>query len=358
MKLLGLFALIVSALAIIIYVMHSYWLGFRNLWNTCFGNGFARYGGCTAALLQHCDDHTKQLRGQSGMLLFGVVAVSSMTAGLSWWRITGSEEVGIGFAVAWFVLFSLLDRTLMATLDGVSPSAPQGENKWDKWKRITRSFVAKFAAYGVRVAIVALVAHVNTAVVQQYVFAADIETIIANRAKALELPAIQKRDAANRAYGQVITGWEEYLAKERNILREYEDAGKTQEATELKKRLAEKEADFKKIRDDGVEKKALMSAELELIRVREHAAEPVGPSDREDILAELAKSRPIIKYLYWMIFTIELAAFIAKAIRRKDQYDELVTKYHQQASNVQLPTDDSVEVMDNNGNVIKMRRAK
>lgn len=300
-----------------------------------FQFGFARYGGCTLPLLQQCMPHTVALRGQAGMLLFGVVSISSVIAGLSWWKITENPVIGMGFGAAWFVLFSLLDRALMSSLDGVSPPLKvDGERLSVKVKRVGLYWSGTLVAYATRIAIVVLSAHINTTVVQGFIFAPEIETVIAKRGGDIVSPAIQKRDEANQVYGKVVTGWNDYLAKLRNRRVEYEQAGDTKVATEIAQTLREKEADYKKIRESGVEAKALAAAEEDLRHARERAAEPVGQADRDAILQQLAEKNPIIKYLYWMIFVVEFAAFIAKILRGKDEYDTKVTRYKEWAKTV------------------------
>lgn len=301
-----------------------------------FSYPFARYGGCTLPMLTQCHPHTVATRENSGTLLFGIVALSSVMAGFAWWQITKDPYVGWGVGIGWFSTFSLIDRAFMSTLDGApAPFRVEGETRLAKVKRLAAAWTRNFVTYGLRIIIVSLTAYVNTSVVQSMMFRGEIERVIATRSTEFVTPAIKKRDEANDRYGKVISGWNNYLAKERNTLRQYENVGQTTQAAEIKRILQEKEEEFRKVRDSGVEKRALVAAEEELRAAEDRAAAPVGPADREAILKELAERNHIIKVVYGMIFVIELAAFLYKLGKRKDEYDYKVTRYEEWSRQVQ-----------------------
>ncbi len=288
---------------------------------------FARYGGCTADLLRLCHPHTVAVRTRAGMLLFVIVGISSLVAGFSWSQIMKNPMVGVGVFVGWFVVFSFIDSILMATLDGMGePLHIAGESAFQRIKRLSLAWGKTGIAYGVRIAIVVLTAHINTTVVQGFFFGAEIEAVISKQATDLVEPAIKKRDEANKVKGAVITKWETHLAQMRNALQDHKEA-RTDRVGEIAAEIKRQEAEYINIKENGVEVRALKAAEAELEAARIRAAEPVGQADRDKILQGLAEENPIIHYLYWMIFTIELAAFIVKVLRGKDEYDQLVTSY-------------------------------
>lgn len=137
---------------------------------------FAVYGGCRTSILKSCRASLIEMRARMGMLLFAVVCVSSLMAGMAWYSVTNRVVIGVAVGVLWFVLFSVLDNVLMASLDGVNDfSKKPGESNKQYARRIFGAVSKKLVFYAVRIAIIGVVAHFNAKAVNLVIYQPEID---------------------------------------------------------------------------------------------------------------------------------------------------------------------------------------
>lgn len=291
--------------------------------------GFARYAGCTLPLLEQCRDaHTISKRQESGVILLLSVGASSVAAAATATNMTHYTLFSILWGIFWFLLFSKLDASILSSMDGLRPKMNiQGESTSQKWKRLSLVYGKSVATYGFRAGLVFFIATINTAAVVDFAFKNDIDRAIAGRAVEMVRPYEAGVATARGKYGKMVEDWENHLQKERNVYQQWLDAKRPEEAARVLVQLDRKQVEYEKIKATGVETKALADAVSALEDAKRRAQETVGPEERVRIMKELADKNPSIKTIFILIFIVEMAAFIAKLFRGKDEYDRLVTEY-------------------------------
>jgi hypothetical protein len=301
--------------------------------------GFARYAGCTLPLLEQCRDaHTISKRQESGVVLLLSVGASSLAAGATATNMTQYVLFGVFWGIFWFLLFSKLDASILSSMDGLSPKMNvEGESRSEKWKRLAKAYSKTVATYGFRAGLVFFIATINTGAVVDFAFKNDIERAIAARAVEMVRPYEAGLSAARGKYGKMVEDWENHLQKERNVYQQWLDAKRPEEAARVLAQLDRKQAEYEKIKVSGVEAKALADAVSGLADAKRRAQETVGPEERVRIMKDLADKNRSIKVIFILIFIVEMAAFIVKLFRGKDEYDRLVTEYRTRVEDTTKP---------------------
>lgn len=300
---------------------------------------FARYAGCTLPLLERCrDGHTISKRQESGIILLLSVGASSLAAGASVTNLTHNVLFGIAWGIFWFLLFSKLDASILSSMDGLRPKMNvEGETTVQKWKRLALAYGKTVATYGFRAGLVFFIATINTAAVVDLAFHNDIERAIAKRSVETVRPYEDRVVAARQKYSKVVTDWEDHLQKERNTHQQWVDARRPEVAASILAQIERKQAEYERIKTSGVEAKAVIDAVKALDEAKRRSQETVGPEERVRIVKELEEKNPSIRVIFILIFIVEMAAFIAKLFRGKDEYDRLTTEYKGRVEDITQP---------------------
>lgn len=294
---------------------------------------FAWFGGTMIETLKKCEISVQQSRATQGGLVFTVVLMSSILAGVVWGRVFQSMAAGIGIGILWCLVMTMLDRNLLASMNG-------GSNK-------SRSKTALLLV--MRLAVAFVISHLNAQFAQLMIFEPEIQTVLSEQKleqlRQADGSLRQARDAynlwRNGERTRIDTARAATIAARAEFVGEISGRGgsgrpgyaqiartKEQEVTAAETALAGEEAAFTEATTSGTEAQNLRDAER---RRAERQAQirdkrTYGLVERLRALEQVAGNNPLVYWMYALFLLLEMLAFLVKMMSSTDEYDRRVDR--------------------------------